>query len=110
MKLNKIYLSEEILNEKGNVSAPLFREKAVEVNELQEKINQTIVRLQALVRKRALAGAELDLLRTKFDANSPDFDLLTLRKQAARNAKSGPFSKNFPRQVADDVKKAIKRG
>ena len=110
MKLDKIYLPEEILNEKGNVSAPLFRKKAVEVNDLQVKINQSIVRLQLLVTLRSIAGAELDLLRSKFDANSPDFDLLTLKKQAVEDAKSGRFFKTFPGQVADDMKKAIKKG
>lgn len=107
LKLNEVTLTEA---KKGNINSSLFKSTGKEVNDLQKKIDQKVKELQSLVQKRSLAGTQLDLLRSQVDSDSEGFDLLTLKKLVAKAAKSGPFSKTFPKQVADDLMSAIKKG
>jgi hypothetical protein len=111
MKLKETYkINEPTLLEQGNFRSRLFQDKAREVADWDRKINTKVSELMQLVFRRAVSGEELNILRAEMNSDAEDFDVLALQKKANKDAKSGLFAKNFPRQVAQALERSIKKG
>jgi hypothetical protein len=96
--------------EKGNIKSDAFKLTGKLLVEKQKDVEKKAKAFLDDVTRLSLLSAELDLLRTKIDADADDFNVVELKKRAVKEARKGPMSKNFPKVFMKRIEDAIKKG